>query len=194
MKPILLKRGIGKGASAMDGRGSRDIYYMSLGTKFRSLGKWRLGFMELSHVVRIMEQERWSSQYSRTTLAWVLTPAISLWAVDDGPAEYCRDNEVNDVELVTIFRSMYRVVYLVGEHVSQKFFAYANFLAPKASSLIKVEFWLIILYFCRIKLKTKYNILVELIIQVFSLRKESGDIKFYNSFSILFYIYYNNKI
>lgn len=81
MKPILLKRGIGKGASAMDGRDGRDICYISL-------GEWRLGFMELSHVVRTLKEERWSSQPPRVTPSRVLTPAISLWDFDDGPAQY----------------------------------------------------------------------------------------------------------
>lgn len=137
MKPILLKRGVGKGASAMDGRGGRYICYVSLGTNFRSLGKWRLGFMELSHVVRTMEQERWSSQHSRTTLAWVLTPAISLCDVDDGPAQYCRQRiqrcgicddlsfYVPRLHLFCYARREYvlrtSVVYLVGELVSQNF-------------------------------------------------------------------------
>lgn len=58
MKPILFKWGIGKGASAMDGRSGRDFCYIRLGKTFRSLGIWRLGFMELSHVVRTMEKER----------------------------------------------------------------------------------------------------------------------------------------
>lgn len=90
MKPILFKRGIGKGASAMDGRIGWDFCYMRLGKTFRSLGTWSLGFMELSHVVRTMEKERWFSQPSRATPGWVLTPAISFWDVYDGPAQYCR--------------------------------------------------------------------------------------------------------
>lgn len=58
MKPILFKRRIGKGASAMDGRSGRDFCSIRLGKTFRSVGIWRLGFMELSHVSRTMEKER----------------------------------------------------------------------------------------------------------------------------------------
>lgn len=102
MKPILFERGIGKGASAMDGKSGRDSCYLRLGKIFRSLDRWRLGYMGLSHVGRTMEKGRWSSQPSRATPAWVLTPAISLWNVfDGGPA----GNEVNGVEFLRLFRS-----------------------------------------------------------------------------------------